>query len=198
MAAGREFADRYETEIDAEVESIHVVEMLHIEAVKLHVLSTLRKGDAEPAVTTKGNRIEGMRLGNVKVKIVLDEEPLQFCGTKAQLAGFYRRQSADYRREQGWRYGTAADAEELADPHGHYKCSVVREIQLDGPEEEKQAMSVEGYTIRWKGFGRLILGEVIVKGNNRQVTMVRLEMGSNAGGSGAVGCGQTNGQMGSS
>ena len=45
MAAGREFDDRYETEIEADIESIHVVEKLHIDAVKLHVLSTLTKGD---------------------------------------------------------------------------------------------------------------------------------------------------------
>ena len=133
------------------------------------------------------------------MKIELDEEPLQFCGNQGQLAAFYKSRPSDYRRQHSARFGTPADIDELAAPHGHYKFSLVREIRLEGPEDEMQAISVvDGYTIRWKGFGRLILGEVVVKGNNRQVTMVRLEMGSNAGGSGSVGCGQTNGQMGSS
>jgi hypothetical protein len=197
MASGREFDDRYETEIDTDIESIHVVEKLHIDAVRLHVLSTLYKGQTEPVVSTKGNRIEGMRLGRVAVKVIFDDEPLQSCGNKAQLAAFYKGQPDDYRRDQSWRFRTIEDGSELADPHGHYVFSLVREIQLEGPEDEKQAISVEGYTIRWKGFGRLILGEVVVKHSNRQVTLVRLAMGSNAGGSGSVGCGQSNGQVGS-
>lgn len=200
-ARGTEFADRYETEIEAYIESIHVVEMLHIDAVKLHVRSTLAKSEGEPSapsVNSNGNLIAGMRLGGVKVTIGLDEEPLAYCGHQEQLAAFYKKQPAAYRRKHAARFGTPADTDEIAAPHGHSKFSLVREIRLKGPEAELQAMSVEGYTIRWKGFGRLILGEVIVKGNNRQVTMVRLEMGSSAGGSGSVGCGQTNGQMGSS
>jgi hypothetical protein len=159
------------------------------------VLSTFVKGQNEPLVTSKGSRIEGMRLGSVRVGIALDEEPLQACGTKTQLAAFYDRQSDDYRREHGWRFAIPANRDEQTAPLGHYKCSLVREILLEGPEDEKQAISVEGYTIVWKGFGRIVLGEVIVKGSNRQVTMVRLAMGSNAGGTGSVGCGQSNGQV---
>jgi hypothetical protein len=198
MAAGREFDNRYETEIEAQIHSIHVVEKLHIEEVKLHVLSTLEKGQSEPTVTTQGNKIEGMRLGRVKAKITMDEEPLYSCGTKTQLAAFYNRQSADYRREQSWRFNTLSDTEELAAHNGHYKFSLVRTIKLEGPEDELRDITVDGYIIRWKGFGRLILGEVVVKGNDRQVTMVRLAMGSDAGGNGTVGCGRTNGQVGTS
>ena len=76
--------------------------------------------------------------------------------------------------------------------------ALVREIKLEGPEVEKQSISVEGYTIRWKGFGRIFLGEVVLRGNSRQVTLVRLAMGSSAGGPGSMGCGKTNGQVGSS
>jgi hypothetical protein len=194
-ASGKEFPDRFETEIEAEIESIHVVEKLHIDRARLHMLSTLRKGEAEPLVSSTGNRIEGMRLGGVSVKIVVDEEPLHASGSKAQLAAFYKRQSDDYRRKHWWRFCTPANTDELAAQHGHYNWSLVSEIRMEGPEIEKQDISIEGYTIHWKGFGRLILGEVIVRGNNRQATLVRLEMGSNAAGNGSVGCGQTNGQV---
>jgi hypothetical protein len=197
-AEGREHRDRFETEVRAEVESIHVVEKLHVEFVKLHMLSTLKKGQTVPTVSTTGNEIEGMRLGRVKVKLVLDEEPFHSSGSKDQLAAFYKNKNADYRREHSWRFGTRPDTDELASPHGIHTYSLVREIKLEGPEEEKQSIAVEGYTIRWKGFGRVILGEVVVKGHSRQVTLVRLAMGSNAGGNGSVGCGQSNGQVGSS
>jgi hypothetical protein len=198
-AEGREHADRFETEVGAEVESIHVVEKLHVDFVKLHMLSSLKKGQTEPTVSTRGNEIEGMRLGRVKVKLVLDEEPFHSSGSKAQLAGFYKKQTDDYRREHAWRFGTPVDTDrQLASPYGIHTYSLVRDVTLEGPEDEKQSMAVEGYTIRWKGFGRIVLGEVVLRGNSRQVTLVRLAMGSSAGGPGSMGCGQTNGQLGSS
>jgi hypothetical protein len=197
-AEGREFRDRFETEVGAEVESIRVVEKLHVDFIKYHMLSTLTIGAAEPVVSTRGNEIEGMRLGRVKVKVVLDEEPLHASGSKAQLAAFYKNQTADYREQQAWRFNTQPGTEILASPNGIHTFSLVREIKLEGPEVEKQSMSVEGYTIRWEGFGRLYIGEVVLRGNSRQVTLVRLAMGSSAGGPGSMGCGQTNGQVGSS
>jgi hypothetical protein len=197
-AEGREFGDRFETEVGAEVESIRVVEKLHVDFIKYHMLSTLTKGAPEPMVSTRGNEIEGMRLGRVKVKVVLDEEPLHASGSKAQLAAFYKNQTADYRQHQAWRFNTPPDTEILASPHGVHTYSLVREITLEGPEVEKHSMSVEGYSIRWVGFGRIFFGEVVLRGNSRQVTLVRLAMGSSAGGPGSMGCGQTNGQLGSS
>jgi hypothetical protein len=197
-AEGREYPDRFETEVGAEVESIHVVEKLHVDFVKFHMLSTLKKGQAEPTVSTRGNEIEGMRLGRVKVKLVLDEEPLAFSGSKAQLAAFYKNKKPDYRLSQSGRFRTPPDTDELASARGIYTYSLVREIKLEGPEEEQQSMTIEGYSIRWDGFGRIVLGEVVLRGNSRQVTLVRLDMGSSAGGPGSMGCGQTNGQLGSS
>jgi hypothetical protein len=197
-AEGREHRDRFETEVGSEVESIHVVEKLHVDFIKLHMVSTLKKGEAEPTVSTRGNEIEGMRLGRVKVKLVLDEEPLHASGSKAQLAAFYKKQTAAYRLAHAWRFRTEPETDELASAYGLHTYSLVREIKLEGPEEEKQSMAVQGYTIRWEGFGHIVLGEVVLKGNNRQVTLVRLAMGSSAGGPGSMGCGQTNGQLGSS
>jgi hypothetical protein len=85
------------------------------------------------------------------------------------------------------------DGGSLADDHGHHRFSLVRSIELSGPETEKQSISVDGYRIHWKGFGRIILGEVHVKGHERRVTLVRLAMGSDGGGSGTGGTGGGNG-----
>jgi hypothetical protein len=148
-------------------------------------------------VSTKGNRIEGLRLGNVEAKVVLDDEPLCSCGTQRQLSEFYKKQSEDTRRRFSWRFQTPEGAAEIQ-PHGHYhRCSLVREIKLSGPEDELKLISVDGYTIIWKGFGRIILAEVLVKAQERQLTLLRLAMGSDAEGSGSVGDGRSNGMVGS-
>jgi hypothetical protein len=200
-AAGRIISNtamdsKFETEVEVDIHSVKVVDKLRIDLVRLHMLSTFDASRGHPVVTTRGNRIDGVWLGNVHARIELDDEPVCHCGTRDQLAALYRAKDADYRQKWAWRFATPAGAPEIA-PHGvHYKCSLVRGIELVGPETEKQHISVDGYTIVWKGFGRIILGEIHVKGNDRQLTMVRLAMGSDAGGSGSVGDGKTNGATG--
>jgi hypothetical protein len=196
IAAGRQIGERCETEIWTEIESIDVVEKLHMDLVKLHMLSTRETGESDPVVSTTGNRLDGVRLGNVEAQITLDEEPLAACGTKEQLAAFYRTQTAQYRCLNSWRFRTDPQANQIAAHGRHLTYSLVREIKLVGPEQDKQDIEVHGYTIHWKGFGKIILGEVVVKDQDRQLTMVRLAMGSDAGGDGSVGDGRTNGMVG--
>lgn len=196
--SGRDLGNRFETEVEADVEAVHVVEKLHIGAIRLHFLSArpAEPDNALPVITTTGSRIEGVQLGAVKAVVVLDEEPLLSCGTAEQLGEFYHKQTDDYRKANGWRFALDASTEGAGASCRQHKFSLVREIHLSGPERDKQPISVDGYTIHWKGFGKIILGEVHVKGNDRRVAMVRLVMGSDAGGSGTAGGGQSNGHLG--
>lgn len=196
--AGRDLGSRYETEINADIQSLSILEKLHIDHVQMHFLAVRDAGnpDSDPIITTKGSRIDGLRLGPVQASIVFDEEPLAYCGSKDQLKGFYRKQSPEYRRLNCWRFATAPDATELAECRNCCKWSLVREIHLSGPEDELQRISIDGYTIIWKGFGTIIVGEILVKGQERRLTMVRLAMGSDAAGTGSAGDGQSNGQLG--
>ncbi len=194
--SGRDLGNRFETEVEADIEALQVVEKLHIGTIRLHFLSA-RPADPEnaaPVITTTGSRIEGVQLGNVKAVVVLDEEPLLSCGTADQLVEYYRKQTDEYRAKHGWRFALDTAPESAGGTCRQHKFSLVREIHLSGPERDKQSISVDGFTIHWKGFGRIVLGEVYVKGNDRRVTMVRLAMGSDAGGSGTAGSGQSNGQ----
>jgi len=198
FAAGRTLRNRFETEIEAEIEALRVVEKLNVGLVKLHLV-TSRDADSENGeskVSTKGCRIEGLQLGGVAAKVVLDEEPIAYSGSRDQLAAFYRKRSAAYRKANAFRFGADPSAAELAEEKGCSKFSLVRKIQLSGKQDPDQPVSVEGYTIIWKGFGKIVLGEVFIKGYDRRITMLRLVMGSGAGGSGSVGDGGSNGQFG--
>jgi hypothetical protein len=190
---GRQPDGRLETEVNVEVDGLGVVEKLRVESIRLHILAVRKGMDGEAEVTTRGNRIDGMRMGHVEARIVLDDEPLSWTGSQGQLAGFYRSRDTRYRERNRERFYTTADGTALADDHGCHRFSLVREIHLSGPESERQAISVEGNTIHWKGFGRIILGEVHVKGDDRRVSLVRLAMGSDAAGDGTAGGGQSNG-----
>jgi hypothetical protein len=196
--SGRNLGNRLETEVEADIEAVQVVEKLHIGAIRLHFLSArpAEPENAVPVVTTTGIRIDGVHLGNVKAVVVLDEEPLLSCGTADQLAEFYRKQTDDYRKANDRRFVLDTAPEGAGGPCRQHMFSLVREIHLSGPERDRQLITVDGYTIHWKGFGKIILGEVHVKGNDRRVTMVRLAMGSDAGGHGTAGGAESNGSMG--
>jgi hypothetical protein len=195
FAEGRELDGIFETEVQAEIHAIEFVQKLHIEFIKIHLLSTRRDG-TEPVTSTKGNVIEGVRLGKVEARIVLDEELLCACGSKAQLAAFYAKKPSSYRAKNAWRYHMPDESPELAPHRGIYICSLVKSIKLIGSQKDKEGMSVDNDTIIWKGFGRIMIGEVVVRPHDRQLTMVRLAMGSDAGGSGTAGDGRSNGTLG--
>jgi hypothetical protein len=185
----------YETEVESDVQDLQVVDKLNISHLHLNFLSKRKAhaSDAVTEVTTKGSLIDGLQMGNVTAKIILDEEPLLYTGDSEQLSAFYAKQTEDYRMKNGWRFQFDPESDGKCKCCRRHKFSLVREIILSGPESEKQKITVDGYTIHWSGFGRIILGEVHVQGRERRVALVRLAMGCNAGGPGTAGSGGSNG-----
>jgi hypothetical protein len=199
-AYGRTLPDRWETEVEAEIDSVRVLEKLDIGSVRLHMLAVRdsTSDNGETRVSTRGSHVEGLRMGSVTAKVVLDAEVLENCGSKDQLATWYRKQPSAWRTANACRFGTDPNAAEVCETNGRIKLSVVRDIQIVGTQDPDHQVHLlpDGYTIKWDGFGRIILGEVSVKGSDRRVTMVRLAMGSDGGGSGSVGDGGSNGVIG--
>jgi hypothetical protein len=193
-AKGIERDGIFETEVEGEIQAITFVEMLRVDFIQLHMLSARQNGKP-PQVSTRGNKIEGMRLGAVEAKIILDDEPLCHAGTRQQLADFYRAQDDSYRKQFSWRFHPLPDATPIEPCGEPFTFTLVKEIKLIGPDEEKDKIKVQGNTIFWPGFGKIIVAEVVVKDNDRKLTLVRTEMGSPAGGSSSAGDGQSNGQL---
>jgi hypothetical protein len=175
-AEGREVNGHFETEVSIKLTGLDVVEMLHIDSVQFHMRSS-RTHSTDPVVATDGYHILGMRLGNVEAEVTLDDEVLPSAGTEQQFADLHGRRG-----------------KELAKFGDHYRSSIVSKIQLKGEERDQAGMCVDGNVIMWRGFGRIILGEIHVKGHERRVTMLRLAMGSAAGGTAQGADGQSNGQ----
>ena len=188
---------QYLSEISATVKSLGVVEKMHVDLVTMYQRSLATydpKQDVSASfILTSKAKIEGLRLGNVEVEVDVDEEPFATCGTRADLDAFYQRQGGPYRKANCERFNTPEGDKSIKSHHEKYVCSLVSKIVLKGPEAEQQKIHVDGYSIYWEGFGRIYLGEVIVSDQDRKVTMIRLKLGSDAGGSGSIGDGQQNG-----
>jgi hypothetical protein len=182
----------FKSEIHAFVRSLSILEQLHLDLVEVHQVTTRNWYASSSHTETKGE-IKGLRLGNVKVHVELDDAPFSKCSTKQELREFYASQSEDYRRENSHRFHTPPGAAEITERNGRCFGSLVKKIELDGPEDEKRKIHVDGYSIKWDGFGRIFLGEVIASDKDRRVSMIRLKMGSSAAGTATIGGGQTNG-----
>jgi hypothetical protein len=191
-ALGKESGGRYMTNVWAEIEGISVLDdKLRLEQARLHMLSARANNGDAAVISTEGTRIDGLWLGNVRVEVEIDDEPLRHCGSQSRLADFFANMRKEGKREYEGRF--FPDSED-----GRHKCSLVKKLTLHGPEKEKDFIHLlpDGYSIRWEGFGRIILGEILVKGQDRQLTLMRLAMGSDAAGSNSVGDGQSGGTLG--
>jgi len=188
-ARGKEHDDRYETEVKTLVRGLDVLEKLHVDLVELRQVATSAKRAGQrtppPVIRTTTARVEGLKLGNVKVAVELDCEPFENHGTKQEILEFVKNASDSYRREHGWRFS--------GETNGHVFATLVKKISLDGPSSELASMTVNENVITWDGFGKIFLGEVVVHNEERRVTMIRLKMGSDGGGSGSSGCLHSNG-----
>jgi hypothetical protein len=184
---GTTVGKQYQTLIEAEIESIAFVDKLHIDSASLSVLSTREWLDdepkiSEPTVVTK-NRITGIHLGDATIQVELDDDLLPAFPTGKQIAA---------------KLAAGLDPEGKIEPYrGTYRFNLVKSIVIDQGEEESVIKLVSPNAVSWEGFGTIYFGEVIVKNDDRQVTLVRVEMGYGVGGSGTVGDGHSNGSAGS-
>ena len=185
-AIGRDMGTHFETETNARVESITIVDKLHIDLLVVHVVSSRDLRDNEPKITSTGNKIQGVFLGAVEAKVTLNDDIMHACASTSQIARFFDGKSENDR-----------NAASVVQQGGITRLTLVRDIQLKGAERDKQKITRVGNALYWDGFGFIFFGEVLVKDQDRQVNLVRLQMGSDDGGSGTMGNGQSNGVTGS-
>ena len=192
-AHGQEADDQFETEVRIQVRGVSVLDKLHVDLVELEQRATRGFDASTSLIRTSVAKIEGLKLGNVAVNVDLDVDPFHSRCTKRELLDFYSEQSDDYRQEHGWRFNSAPEAKSINEINGRVFATLVKKIDLDGPADELEKIQVDGNAIKWEGFGTIFLGEVIMRDEDRRVTMMRLKMGSDAGGRGTIVDGQTNG-----
>lgn len=142
-----------------------------------HMESRLQNehGIAEPfpRITARGNVLSGVKLDGRLLEVELDEDLFSNCPTMSQLGDYYSS-NRDFRSKYCWRFNASEGAVEMPVYHGRYVCSLVRSIQWAG--ESHPDIEIDGYTLRWRGFGTIYLGEILVEPYHRSLTMVRVEL----------------------
>jgi hypothetical protein len=166
------------------VNGLSVLSKVHVESLEAQLESEHTADAKHPLIRPRGNRIDGLKLDDYELKVTLDEGLFSECASKDQLAKRFASDSS-LREKFAWRFNAEPKATSIPEFKNYYICSLVRDIQWVGKPHPD--VTIEGYKLRWPGFGRIYLGEILVGEGSRRLTMIRVEMGSPIEGSASSG-----------
>jgi hypothetical protein len=168
----------------SEVMNVEVAEGFSLAGCELRMTSTQAPGAPFPSVTLGKTLITGLRLGGFPLEVHLDTDAFNALPTQSN---FLKHCNADGAlRQPPFSTFLKDDNGRLhQNPSAYLVGSLVRKIEGKLP----QGASIEenGYIIDWPGFGKVILGEILIGPYVRRVTLVRLKHSDTEIGSGCSG-----------
>ncbi|MBS1842340.1 MAG: hypothetical protein JSS69_08530 [Acidobacteria bacterium] len=168
------------------LEHLNMFDVLTVDSVVSRLYSKHPAGAKEGNITWIGSKFENLRIAGFPVHIELNvplfQNLLTFDAAEKAFA-----KGGEFRKIAEDPLGTGT-ALKPSDVDGVFLCSIVKEIKVDSP-----GVKVEGHSIYVPGFGKVYLGELLIKRGEKTLTMLRFELGSTTGGSGSGGGTKTNG-----
>jgi hypothetical protein len=177
----------YNTLASATIEGLNILDMVTADRIVAHVASKQRIDDEEPTITPIGSHFENLRIAGCPIHAELDNNLFNRFGTFTSFKDAYdgnqqareamqalflwgkpKFEVPEFLRE---RYNWFA-GDKFPESKGIVLCSLVKDIKTPCPE-----LRVYGNVIVVPQFGKIYLGEVILKKYEREVTMLRLELG---------------------
>jgi len=188
----------------AVVEGLNVMDVLTADRIVAHVSSRHHKDTPEGEISLIGSKFENLKIAGCPVNVELDHELLNEVLTfklakdsfknKGKLftaaAKPFRTLAEDISVDDPHAKDLAEDHPEIEPgDHGPILFSCVKKTEVKCPGVFRRGR--HGFYIR--GFGRVFLGEVLIKHGEKTITMVRLELGSAVSVSGTVSEASSNG-----
>ena len=182
-----------ETRVSAQVRGLAILGRVHIANLSLGLISRSAQGTAQPPIRLEGNRIEGIRIDDARLKIELAEGFFTEHDTKDKLKTVHGK-GLPHHHSRLFLPCKVGEEEVTTFPEadGTVKCTIVQSLEWDGPKHKDA--QIHGHVVVVPNFGKIYFGELFVTGNARRLTLVRFQLGSDDGGEVAAGDGQTNGQ----
>jgi hypothetical protein len=171
---------------------------LTIQRLRAELQGTSPLASNEPSIrVTDGTAVEGVAIGGHRLLVDFDPTPFQRFDTMARL-----RVAADDPEfvkahgnalfMQAPRGGIAPPpAGRLFDASGTIYATIVKSIRWDG--DSLPGSQIQGNLVVIPNFGRIFFGELLVSAYYRRLMIVRVELGSDTGGSAGAACGQDGG-----
>ena len=183
--------DPKQTEVTVTLEDVNIMNVLTVGRLVVHLVSQLPEGAAEPSITPSGSVIEGLKVHGKDVPLacradVFDRYPLYSSLERAYLEDALKGLIFD-----PGTLGALCTEKTMAgcvSPAGSVKAT------LYSLENYSCGLPVVNGGLRIKDFATLYLGEYRITKFARRLTMLRVELGCDTGGSLNLGDGIGNGQ----
>jgi hypothetical protein len=179
--------DSHNTLATAVLENLNMFDVLSVDRVVSRLYSKHPPNQKEGNITWIGSKFENLRIAGCPIEIELNVPLFQDLLTyeaaeKAFAKGGEFRKIAEDPLNTG-------DALKPSNANGVFLCSIVKKIKTDCP-----GVKVEGHSIFVPGFGKVFLGELLIKHSEKTLTMLRFELGSTTSGSGTGAGTKSNGR----
>jgi hypothetical protein len=191
------------THVSAEVNGFVVGKKprLTIKRMKADLRAHSPLGSGQAAVRVGDVALEGIDIDGYRLVVELDTAPFQRFDTHAKLLvaaddPAFVKASGDSLFMRTPRAGESnpPPAGRLIESCGTIYATIVKSIRWDGPEFP--GSSIEYNKVVLPEFGRAYFGELLIAQQSRRLTMVRLALGSDGGGSASGADAQDNGSWG--
>jgi hypothetical protein len=181
--------DRYEAGEESRMHTTHV--MAGIECVAVGKRLSIAKAGAylrsvyrhreQTSIKPIHVAIDGLVIDGVRFTVTLDTAMLERLDTDQKLRAEYAGNPA-FVKEHGYRFQIGpkkpSRKEEIPEVAGYVVCSLVQRLSWEGKLPKGAKVDEQSNVIVWPDFGRIILGEMLISGDARRLTLVRLALGS--------------------
>jgi hypothetical protein len=157
--------------VSVNVKGIRVEGGFSLKNAVLNLQSDHAPNDPYPSITFGTTGIVGMTLGKTKVTVELDLEAFNAFPTLNTLEPAVLRGDKKISPQVIRSFLRNSDGSLHRNQSGYTFGSIVKKITSSTPIEIEE----NGYTIVWPGFGKVILGEILVGAFVRRVILVRLK-----------------------
>jgi hypothetical protein len=179
--------DSNNTLATAVLEHLNMFDVLSVDRVVSRLYSKHPSGAKEGNITWIGSKFENLRIAGCPVHIELNVPLFQDLLTYEAAEKAFAK-GGEFRKIAEDPLGTG-DVLKPSDVDGAFLCSIVKEIKVDCP-----GVKVNGHSMYVPGFGKVYLGELIIKHGEKTLIMLRFELGSTTGGSGTGAGTKSNGR----
>jgi hypothetical protein len=179
--------DSNNTLATAVLEGLNMFDVLTADRVVSRLYSKHPAKANEGYITWIGSKFENLRIAGFPVQMEFNFDVFNELHTYEAAEQAFKK-GGDFRKIAEDPFQTG-DVLKPADLNGVFLCSIVKRIKVDCP-----GVKVSGHSLHVPGFGKVYLGELLIKHGEKTLTMLRFDLGSSTGGSGTGGGTKTNGQ----
>jgi len=174
------------TLVTSVLENLNLLDVVTADRVICRLYSKHHPKDSEAEITIVGSKFENLKIAGYPVHVELDFDLFESIPT-------YEKATTEFAKNSKFRK-IAQDPFQSGHSlpkrgaYGAFLCSCVKEMDTDCP-----GVTRKGHSFNVKGFGKIFLGEVLIKHGERNLNMLRIQFGSSTTGGGTGGSGKSNG-----